>query len=65
MPAAHLLRLPRWPAITRVQRRVIGSGRGKFVMIDLTTANGTLECDTAVFYGEIKRRVPASATVED
>jgi|JI9StandDraft_1071089.scaffolds.fasta_scaffold105718_3 hypothetical protein len=59
------LRLVRWQDITRVQRRVIGSGRGKFAMVDLTTPNGTLESDTSYFFNDIKRRVPQSATVAE
>ena len=58
------LRLVRWRDITRLERRVIGSGRGKFSMLLLTTPAGTLECDTAIFFNEIKQRLPATATVQ-
>lgn len=59
------LRLVRWTDITRAQRRVIGSGRGKFAMVDLTTPKGTLESDTSYFFNDIKRRLPPTATVEE
>lgn len=59
------LRLVRWPDIIKVERRVIGSGRGKFVMNLLTTPKGTLECDTSIFFTEIKRRIPTTATVQE
>jgi hypothetical protein len=57
------LRVVRWPDIERITRRRIGAGTRKFVIVELATARGVLECDTGALYAEIKRRAPTSAVV--
>jgi hypothetical protein len=55
------LRIARWQDVERVNRRRIGGTRG-FVMVELTTNRGVLECDTAALYQAILHRVPQTAT---
>ena len=55
------LKIARWPEIVRVRRSRVGTGVNRFSSLEITTAQGTLVCNTGALFSALCKRLPPTA----